>query len=98
MLVGKKMTALVERDNTVKALLGYIGTCNKLNFDYLQNKEVGLTILHYLFFQDTGTEIFYNHSKTFLKNIVSTSCQVKKTGEGTEDLNFQSISTQFIFI
>lgn len=40
------------------------------------------------YFQYTCTEIFYSHSITVLKNIMSTSCQVNKIGEGSADLKF----------
>ena len=82
------MATSVGRHNTVAALLSYIGTYYILDFEYSQNDEVGLTILHYLFFQDTCTDIFYSHSIIVSKNIIGTSCQVKKMGEGSADLKF----------
>ena len=42
--------------NAVFGHLGYIGTSYVLDFDSAQNHKVGLTILHYLCFQDTCTQ------------------------------------------
>lgn len=50
----KKITTSVGIHNTVAALLSYIGTYYILDFQHPRNQEVRLTILHYLFFQDTS--------------------------------------------
>ena len=46
----------IVASNTVVAHLGYIGTSDVLDFDSPQNHKIGLTILHYLCFQDTCTQ------------------------------------------
>ena len=58
LIVSNKIISKIDKETEpIMALLGYIGLYYLLDCDYLLQYEVGLTVLQYIFYEDSSIPV-----------------------------------------